>query len=164
MASCPTCPQPPASKQRRGKSTNPNQWPGLILSSTTIGLLMEEVLLPLHRLSNASAFQLSASDKPNLLSTPVFNEFFCLCHCIHSICNSYLCGITSTMHPTSKNPKFLAISVILSHKFTRDETMRIPSVFSHCWLGDMKGMRPTKISVPLIPKGSLTECEEGKPR
>jgi len=68
------------------------------------------------------------------------------------------------MHPTSKNPKFLAISVIPYHKFTRDETTRIPSVFWHCWLGDRKGMRPTKISVPLIPKGSLTECVDGKPR
>ena len=37
------------------QSTNPNQWPGLILSSSTDGLLTEGALLPLCRLSNTSS-------------------------------------------------------------------------------------------------------------
>ena len=36
------------------QSTDPNQWPGLIISSSTTGLLKEEVLLPLRWFSNAS--------------------------------------------------------------------------------------------------------------
>ena len=37
------------------QSTNPDQWPGLILSPVTIGLLTEEALLCICRLSDASA-------------------------------------------------------------------------------------------------------------
>jgi len=37
-----------------GNIKHPNQWPGLILSSSTTGLLTEGALLPLHQLSNAS--------------------------------------------------------------------------------------------------------------
>jgi len=36
------------------QSSNPNQWPGLILSSSTTELLMEGALLPLCRVSDAS--------------------------------------------------------------------------------------------------------------
>jgi len=35
------------------QNTNPNQWPDLILSSSTTGLVMEEALLP-FMLTNAS--------------------------------------------------------------------------------------------------------------
>ena len=41
------------------KSTNPNQWPGLILSSSTARLLMEWVLFPLNQLSDTSNVRLS---------------------------------------------------------------------------------------------------------
>jgi len=34
--------------------TDPNQWPGLILFTSTIGLLSERELVALHRLSDAS--------------------------------------------------------------------------------------------------------------
>jgi len=36
------------------QSTNPNQWPDLIISSSTTGLLMEEALHPLCRFYDAS--------------------------------------------------------------------------------------------------------------
>jgi len=39
---------------REHTSTNPNKWPGLVLSSSTTGLLLEVVLLPLCQLSDAS--------------------------------------------------------------------------------------------------------------
>jgi len=38
------------------QSTNPNQWPGLILSSSTTGLPDGRGAVPLHQLSNASTF------------------------------------------------------------------------------------------------------------
>jgi len=54
-AGCPFCHPTFSLKALRGtKSTNPNQWPGLKLSSSTTRLLMEGVLLPLHQLSNTS--------------------------------------------------------------------------------------------------------------
>ena len=40
--------------ERKTKLTDPNQWPGLILSSSTTGLLTWGALLPLCRLSGAS--------------------------------------------------------------------------------------------------------------
>jgi len=39
---------------KRTQSTNPSQWPGLIISSFTTGLLMEGALLPLCPLCDAS--------------------------------------------------------------------------------------------------------------
>jgi len=49
------------------QSTNSNQWPGLILSSSTTGLLMEEALLPLYRLSNASTKVIGINNKALLM-------------------------------------------------------------------------------------------------
>jgi len=44
-AKCPSCQQTISVKALKAmQSSNPNQWPGLILSSVTVGLLMEGVL------------------------------------------------------------------------------------------------------------------------
>ena len=57
-AGCPSCHLSISVKAlKRTQSTNPNQWPRLILSSSTAGLLTEEALLPLCRLSNANITQ-----------------------------------------------------------------------------------------------------------
>ena len=39
------------------QSTDSNQWPDLIVGSSTAGLLMEEALLPVHWLSDAITLQ-----------------------------------------------------------------------------------------------------------
>jgi len=50
----------PATKAMKGtQSTGPNQWPGLILSSSTIELLTEGALLLLCRLSDRSPSHLT---------------------------------------------------------------------------------------------------------
>jgi len=67
-AACPSSHQTTSIKAlKETQSTNPNQWPGLILSSSTTGLLMEEGLLPLYRLSNDSTKVISINNKALLM-------------------------------------------------------------------------------------------------
>ena len=40
------------------------------------------------------------------------------------------------------------------------QCFEVPSVLSHCWLGDRKNIRPVK-TVPFILKGSLPDQVEG---
>ena len=56
-AGCPSCNPTISVKALKGtQCTNPNQWPGLILSSSITGLLREGVLLPSCQFSEASIF------------------------------------------------------------------------------------------------------------
>jgi len=54
---CPSCHQTISVKALKGtQGTDPNQWPCLILSSSTTGLLMEGALFTVCLISNASNY------------------------------------------------------------------------------------------------------------
>ena len=70
QAGCPSCHPTISVKALKGKkSTDPNQWPGLILSSSTTGLLMKQLLLSLHWLSDTSTLAPSLNKSKGLVST-----------------------------------------------------------------------------------------------
>jgi len=118
------------------QSTEPNQWPGLILSSSTTRLLTERALLTLHRFSNASSSWRQLNEQPGIQRVQSTCWHFAFALCCHSNETRALIANPSNSVQLWGTPTILpsyiqvrAVMWACSCGQTQDTQMRVTTIF-----------------------------------